>query len=223
MSFRNLIQLILLAFSPILLQGQNMEAGLFAGASNYQGDLVDGYVEMKETNLAYGAFLRYYVHNNLAVRVGFLGGRITGDDRNSSHPLRRLRGAKFQSDLFELGISGEWHIMGQERYDDERGFKKNFSPYLYMGLAIAYTDPVTSGEGLPELEEYPNSFFSIPVGGGFKYSVHEMVCLGFEGGFRPAFSDYLDGVSLIANPKRKDWYMFLGMTLTFKFGGDFLY
>ena len=206
---------------PFLLNAQQMEGGLFAGISNYQGDLVDSYVEIAETNLAYGAFLRYYVHNNFAVRLAAYGGKLTGGDVNSDDPDRYARGAKFATSIFELGINGEWHILGQERYDDTKGFLKNFSPFLYMGVAIAYTDPVIEGEGFPELEEYPNSFISIPVGGGFKYKIHEVVSIGMEGGFRPAFSDYLDGVSALGNPGRKDWYIFGGMNIVFNFGGGY--
>ncbi len=37
-------------------------------------------------------------------------------------------------------------------------------------------------------------------------------------GFRYPFTDYLDGISLAANPDKKDWYIVTGVTASYRFG-----
>jgi hypothetical protein len=39
--------------------------------------------------------------------------------------------------------------------------------------------------------------------------------LGLDVGWRPVFSDGLDGVKINGNPNQSDWYYFVGITTSF--------
>jgi len=117
---------------------QGFEAGLFMGIANYQGDLVDSYVELKETNLAMGASAGYAFSNNFAVRLAFRKGKISGNDAHSKDALRRERNLKFKSDLYELALLGEWYFLGRDRFMYTKGAKW-FNPYLFMGVAMVHS------------------------------------------------------------------------------------
>ncbi len=193
---------------------QGFEGGLFMGIANYQGDLVDSYVELKETNLAMGASAGYVFSNNFVARLAFRKGRISGNDANSKDALRRERALKFKSDLYELALLGEWYILGRDRFMYTKGANW-FNPYLFMGIAMVHSKSYAEGEGLPEKVDNSSLFVSIPIGGGLKFSIYDYISLGLEGGFRPAFSDYLDGVSQLGNPNGNDWYLFAGVNIAF--------
>ena len=57
-----------------------------------------------------------------------------------------------------------------------------------------------------------------PVGFGAKVQFGDHLSVGLDFGVRLTFSDYLDGVSRIANPKSKDYYGFGNLTLSYCFG-----
>lgn len=99
----------------------------------------------------------------------------------------------------------------------------------------------------PDRESYSSSQFVVPFGGGVRLALNERIGAGFEVGFRKTFTDYLDDVSMTyyfdgqtvdqsdpvfalsdptfshekgetrGDPQSKDWYAFIGFTLTYRF------
>lgn len=219
-----------LAFIAILLlstqsYSQNYELGLWGGSTNYQGDLADGIVKLKEGKPSYGLLVRYSPLSYLAFRVGFTAGKIVGDDRTSSRPEIVQRGFSFTSNIRELAVMSEFHLpnYGSSSYGI---FRPKFSPFLLCGVGI------TSLNGEPKAPKdripYPfpefdakSNFFCVAFGGGFKFQFAQNFATSIEWGTRSVFSDYLDGISQNGNPKANDWYMFGGLTLTYIVdGGD---
>ena len=45
--------------------------------------------------------------------------------------------------------------------------------------------------------------------------IFERLVIGLEGGWRPVFSDDLDGIRRNGNPGKGDWYYFAGVTVSF--------
>ncbi|NML23758.1 porin family protein [Pseudoflavitalea sp. G-6-1-2] len=175
---------------------------LFGGFSSYQGDLQDKRFTLDQSNLAIGAGLQYDFTPNLAVRLGFVYGKLEADDKQNSG-LRRLRNLNFQTSLFET------HLLMQYTLFDLS--EKRISPYVFGGAALFHFNPYThdlngnkyylkplstEGQGIiAGRDEYSLTQFAIPFGVGVKFQVSEKVGLGFEVGLRKTFTDYIDDVS----------------------------
>ncbi len=216
MIFRTLF--ITLLCLPLIGNAQSFEFGVLGGFSNYQGDLVESYLEFEETNLAWGLFVRYNFNEKFSARINYNNGQISGDDQNGTEEWRKERNFSFRSSINEFSLIGEWDIFGQQSYTTSGMFESSLTPYLLFGVGLVKFDVAAEGDGLSVEEEYPSVFFSVPIGGGLKYHFQERVTLGAELAFRPAFGDYLDGVSLTGNPDKNDWYLFGGLTISISFG-----
>jgi outer membrane protein OmpA-like peptidoglycan-associated protein len=213
----------ILLFAALLMSATvtaQWEVGLGLNAMNYQGDLVKpALFTVKETQPSFSLFARKPLQNQLALRVGLTMGKISGKDSNYSD--RSFRGFKFDSPVTELAGMLEYQPLGWEKAD---GTTRKMVPYLFGGLGVALTNPKVSWNGntsanvTKDKADLKKSALVIPLGAGFKIPVGRGT-LGIEMGMRPAFSDYLDGVSEAGNPDRKDWYVAGGINYAFSFGG----
>lgn len=204
---------------------QNYEFGIFAGTSNYQGDLADGIYVWKETQPAGGLLIRYSPLNYLSFKMAFTAGKLLGNDKNSKNADIRDRGYSFTSNIREFAAFTELHLprFGSSTYGI---FKARFSPFVFIGVGITTLngEPKAPKDAVP----YPfpefnaqKKFICMPFGGGVKLRFAESFATSVEWGTRTVFSDYLDGISKNGNPNANDWYMFGGITLTYYIdGGD---
>ena len=203
--------LFLLLFAPVFLFGQYFEAGILAGGANYLGELSanSSRFYLKETNLAAGAFIKYNLNHLAALRLHLNYAAISGADANSGNAEIINRNLNFQSNIYELGLVGEFNILGYEPYN----YAAPFSPYLFGGVAFFRFNPQASldrqlfdlqttwnrRQGLPDFPErslYSLTQLAIPFGIGVKYTLSESLNIGLELGARKLFTDYLDDVSL---------------------------
>jgi hypothetical protein len=218
---------ILCFFSFIFNSNAQIEAGVYAGASNYQGDLADGAIIWRETQLSYGALIRYTPNRFLSLRAHFIQGDIQASDYNSSQVNIRRRGFKFKSSLREFAAIGEFNFIGRE-HDVANDFSFMINPYLFGGVGVVATTgtPLAPDDTLP----YPfpeagaqNIFLTVPIGIGVKIQPSPAFSIGLEWGGRTVFSDKLDGVSSSTYgvfSKGNDWYMFGGLTFTYLFNNS---
>lgn len=213
-------------FKPV---ERHWEAGFMFGMSSYSGDLAEKHIDISETGLSYGAFVRYFLNPKWAVKGHLYAGAISGDDANAKDPERRQRSLRFGTNLFEVAVVGEWHILGKNRFSKIGDYKSFVSPYVYAGVGGVFGGPKTEYYGPPDQRDifltgpFPETGLNqtiliIPVGIGLRYDLNERFILGLEISCRPLFTDKLDGVSLNGNPNRKDWYYFGGATIAFILG-----
>ena len=214
----------------ILIQKSNaqFEAGVYAGATNYQGDLADGTIIWRETQLSYGALMRYTPNRFVSVRAHFIQGNLQASDYNSSNVDIRRRGFKLKSVIREFAAIGEFNFLGKES-EVANDFSFMINPYLFGGLGVAITS--SSPTAPADTKPYPfpevgakNTFLTIPIGIGVKIQPSPSFSLGLEWGARTAFTDRLDGVSNVTPgvySKGNDWYMFGGLTFTYFFNSQY--
>lgn len=213
--------------SSCLLAQYKWETGVFLGGLNYQGDLVvENGPLLKETHLAGGVFVRRYLYKELAFRLGFNYGTLSGSDYNyPENGGRRNRGLSFSTKMAEIAGLLEWEPFGARRYQEAAAFRKIFSPYFFIGVAGVYQDlQLYQGSknndkvlflASQDWRESPKGIsLSVPVGVGLKMDVNERTTLGLQLGFGRLFHDFLDGVSLNGNPLEGDLYTFGGLTLS---------
>jgi hypothetical protein len=178
--------------------------GVFAGLSNYQGDLTEGVY--RQGKMAFGVSGNFEITERLTLRPGITFGKVAGSDaKTNSEFLHQIRNLSFESSIREFSLLGEFSIFNL--------YNIRWSPYLFAGLAVYHFDPYTydttgnkvflkplstEGQGLsayPDSKPYSLTQLSIPFGGGLKYSISDNVRIGLEVGLRKLFTDYLDDVS----------------------------
>ncbi len=194
------------------------------------GDLVaPRFFILRETNPAFGIFLRANFSNCWSARVNFTKATVSGRDANFTEiAWRQDRNFSFTSDLTETSLLLEFDPLGRRRY--ERGqFTKRFSPYFFAGIGGLSFNPSTnfnepSNEGLlteiyiDQARNFDRVNLTVPLGVGLRLDLSRRFTLGIESGLRMPFTDYLDGVSRSGNPEKRDWYVFGGATLAMRFG-----
>lgn len=197
------------------------EIGIFAGGSNYIGDI--GPTDYISPNKgAFGLLYKWNKSPRHSWRASFTTAKISAADSKSDMPSRKQRDLKFENDVKELSLGLEFNFFDFNLH--ESGFL--LTPYVYSGLSyFAYDETFFLGKD--QKEDYSTGALAIPMVVGIKTRFAEKFILGFEVGARYTFTDNLDG----SNPKNddlqslkfgninsKDWYVFTGFTLTYTFG-----
>jgi Domain of unknown function (DUF6089) len=184
---------------------QNLGIEVFAGTSNYQGDLLESRYTFKGSKLALGAGLSYAFTNHITARAMFMYGNLSADDKNNKDPFLINRNLNFRSSVFEFGVQGLYHILNTDY--------NRVNPYLMAGISLFHYNPYTydtlgskyylkplstEGQGLsqyPDSKEYSLTQIAIPFGAGIKFSVNESISIAWEIGLRKTFTDHLDDLS----------------------------
>jgi opacity protein-like surface antigen len=207
-----------LLFPAFMMAQSNTEGGAFVGVSNYKGDLANGEgLGLSNTNLALGVFLRHYVDSaqTIAVRGNLIYGVLSSDERDYRSEGRDF---SFETTALEISIVGDWEVL--KFFNSRSNVLDIFSPYVFAGVGTAIVNPrvnygssSSSKSAEDSNADYSSAQFVLPVGLGLKAKLGEAWTIGIEGGMRKVFSDYVDGVSISANPDSDDWYIFAGATV----------
>ncbi len=224
------ITLLLCLLSSLHLNAQRnadnryFEAGFLFGFTNYSGDMVEKRIELSETHVGYGAYGRYHLSPHFSMKAHVYTGSISGDDANSS--VRKQRSLRFSTNIVELGLVGEYNFGRRNRFTDTGIHNFSLTPYIFAGFGATFANAEAEYYGpadqlnenlkvpLPE-EGLTDRFLLVPMGVGLRADISEAFVLGLEGGWRPVFSDDLDGVRYNGNPESGDWYYFAGVTASF--------
>jgi hypothetical protein len=182
------------------VNAQNLHLNLFAGTSNYQGDLQDKNFTFSQSHFAGGLGLSYDLSNKFSVRSAITLGTISANDKYGRNKFRNLN---FTSGLTEVNLGIEYYITPLADHV--------LTPYVFGGVAVYHFNPytrdtsgtkyflkplTTEGEGFIQgKNNYNLTQFAIPFGAGVKLSLTENVNVGIELGLRKLFTDYLDDVS----------------------------
>ena len=161
---------------------------------------------------------------------------------------RQQRKYAFETRVTEYSLQAEWDIFGKKRfrrvdtvtYELDRyrqiahvnQFKPVLAPYLFAGggLIVSKAKTVFDQSYLEESGLLPKAAEdlrlgrktqnkpSLSLGAGANLDLSRKWMLGVEMGARTSFSDYLDGVSVAGNPKKPDWYWFVGINIAYRLG-----
>ena len=192
------------AQTRIFSRAYRWEAGIIVGQSNYHGDLAPEIV-LGENNNAFGIVGRYNVTTAIAIKSCLIFGKISGTDANFK--ANAERNLHFRSNIIEFTSQAEFHFQPFGL----QPLTKDFTPYLFTGLSVFHFNPQaeyndewvnlrplgTEGQNLDGGKRYSNVSLAIPLGMGVKYNLSRNFVVGFEVGFRKAFTDYLDDVSTL--------------------------
>ena len=220
---RSLFLLLISIFIVQNTEAQIYEIGVFAGGSNFIGDVgATDYISPNQA--AIGAIAKWNRSPRHSFRLSVIFSDLEGIDGKSDDPRRKQRGYSFNTSILEISAGMEFTFWDFDLHTT--GIKG--TPYLYSGISVANHDNyffLPTGE---YTSENTNSWaYGIPMVLGYKTNISNHLILAAEIGARYTFSDELDGSvpdseersSLsFGNTNSNDWYVFSGITLTYTFG-----
>ena len=215
--------------------GQSYEVGGGLGTAVYSGDLLRR-IDPGQTGLQGTLFGKRNFDNVWSLRLGVNRAELmAADSIRPIDALTSLRNGHFRGSITEVSALVEFNFLDFVNHKSE--FR--FSPYAFFGLGYTFFSGEGRIHGGIDSENYSLNTVVIPFGGGVKYMLSDQLTLGLELGFRPTTSDYLDKLDgalpalprydspltatsppltesiNFGNPNTKDWYYFLGVTLSY--------
>jgi hypothetical protein len=185
---------------------KNSDYGVFGGISYYMGD-INPEVFFYGSSPALGIIYRYNFHPRHALRTNIYYGRIRANDLDFNNDFQQARAASFESSILEWAVQ----------------FEFNFLPYTTTGKWWDYSPYFAIGAGACLLSRDRMIITPvIPVSVGFKVNIYKNLGLELEYGARKTFYDNFDGLINNIDPEHhtwthnNDWYMFTGVTFTWK-------
>ncbi len=196
------------------VSAQYTEYGGGLGVLTYTGDL-NPRLRLKGATLGVHGFYRMNINNVVSLRLGLTGGKIKGDDQKAVDILGVNRDYSFDITLIEGSSVFEYYFLDYKHPHTN----VYWSPYFFAGFGIFKTFGFDESRG-----DYGKMQPVIPFGVGIKQLVGKRFAVAAEFGLRKTFFDYLDSVSdgdvtlknyQYGNPESKDWYYFLGFSVTY--------
>ncbi|WP_299097772.1 DUF6089 family protein [uncultured Winogradskyella sp.] len=218
--------LFLIFTSVFFMQNTNAqiyEIGVFAGGSNFIGDVgATNYISPNQ--LAVGGIFKWNRSPRHSYRLSVIFSDLEGVDGKSDDPRRIQRGYKFNTSILEISAGMEFTFWDFDLHTS--GVKG--TPYLYTGISVANHDNYYFTQNGQYTSEDTSSWaYGIPMVLGYKTNISNHLVLAGEIGARYTFSDELDGSVpdnefreqfSFGNTNSNDWYVFSGITLTYTFG-----
>ncbi len=217
-------------------KAQKYEIGGGLGGAVYSGDIIRK-IDPGQLGLQGTLFGKRNFDNVWTLRAALSTAILHADDEIKPLDLvYQSRDARFRGGLIEASAVMEFNFLDYLRNDSE--FR--FSPYAFFGLGYTFFTMKGrySAERFTPADYYQLFSPVIPFGGGVKYRLNDKWTLAAELGIRATFTDYLDKIDSKAgvfpisetdvitgenlthiinfgNPYTKDWYYFLGVTISY--------
>ena len=236
----SLLLLFLMSAWSWEVKAQKYEIGGGLGTTAYTGDILRN-IDLDHLGLQGTLFGKRNFDNVWTLRMGVTLGTLRATD--SVRPLDlalERRDARFRGGFVEGSAIMEFNFLDFLRNDSEFFW----SPYAFFGLGYTHLFAKGNTYAYNVSERYNVGTVVIPFGGGIKYRLDDRWTLALEAGIRATFTDYLDKVDSstppvprfpdgsnpdqpyginYGNPYDKDWYYFLGVTLSYTFASTKCY
>ncbi len=222
------------------VKAQKYELGGGIGVAAYSGDIIRK-IDPGQLGPQVTLFGKRNFDNVWTLRVGLSTAIIqAADSIKPIDELARIRDARFRGGVIEGSAVMEFNFLDFLRNDSE--FR--FSPYAFFGLGYSLFLSKGNIHAFNVSERYNVTTLVIPFGGGIKYRLDDRWTLAAELGFRPTLTDYFDKIDStepaiprnidpvnpnqpyginFGNPHDKDWYYFLGVTISYTFASTKCY
>jgi len=220
---RYLFLFLFSVFAGQITHAQIYEFGIFAGGSNFIGDVgATNYISPNQ--VALGGVFKWNRSPRHAFRASIIFSELEGKDSKSDDPRRIQRNYEFSNNILEFSAGLEFTFFDWNLHD----VSSKGTPYLYTGITTARHDNFYfDNNGVITSENTTSWAYGIPMVIGYKVLLNQHLILGAEIGARYTFSDEIDGSVpdsefreqfSFGNTNNNDWYMFTGITLTYTFG-----
>jgi hypothetical protein len=158
--------------------------------------------------VAVGAYFRKQFGDYIGVRLSAHYAQVGYADKYSNNEYQRRRNLSFNSDIWELALTGDFNFFRFEPGNPEYQFTPyvtlgvglfNYDPYAYLSGQKYFLRPLgTEGQGsaaYPNRQPYSPMAFCFPIGMGVKYNLRNNINVSLEASYRFTTTDYLDDVS----------------------------
>lgn len=214
--------LLLVTFSYGISYSQIHEIGLFAGGSNFIGD-VGATTYIAPNKAALGIIYKWNKSPRHAYRFSYTQSMLESNDSKSKEGSRIQRGYSFTNTIKELSAGLEFNFFDFNLHET----KTKVTPYVFSGINYFFHDELYVDNIGDTYKENTGNSIAIPMIVGIKSNVSRRFIIGLEVGARYTFTDNIDGSNpdtttlqqnRFGNINNKDWYVFSGLTLTYTFG-----
>lgn len=189
----------------------NGEFGVTLGIAHYFGDL-NTRANINRPKLALGAFYRKQFNNYFGIRGSLHYAQVGYSDVYSKNAYQKSRNLSFNSEIWELAVSGDFNFFKFLPADPRYRFTPfvslglgvfSYNPYAYLNDKKYYLRPLgTEGQNVSYVDAngnkrkpYGSMAVCIPIGFGLKYNLSEKVNFTIQVAQRLTTTDYLDDVS----------------------------
>ena len=139
------------------VSAQIHEVGVFAGGSNYIGDI--GPTTYIDPNaLAYGLLYKWNKSPRHSWRFSYTQAKIKSNDADASSPGRTQRGYNFENNIKEVSLGLEFNFFDFNLHE----FTPKITPYIYSGISYFAYDELFYINGEPKVD-YTNGALAIPM------------------------------------------------------------
>ncbi|HPE17887.1 MAG TPA: DUF6089 family protein [Tenuifilaceae bacterium] len=181
---------------------ERKDIGLLAGTSYYLGDYNPG-TQFYQPSPLFSILGKYNFNDFYTLRLSASYGWLKGSPKSDA-VYNPISTEPFSKQLLALELDGEINFMS---FDSRQHEKQNFSPYLLLGIGVAY--------------EGSSLFPHIPIGFGVKYSPRGRFTFGAEWRLHKTFNDNIDGHVNITDIRKSfihnnDWFGIAGLFVTYR-------
>ncbi|WP_040417228.1 type IX secretion system protein PorG [Cyclobacterium qasimii] len=222
-----------------MAKAQQHEIGLGLGAGAYTGDILR-MIDPNQLGIQGTLFGRRNFDNAWSLRAGFTVSRLNGADSISPiDQVAMVRNAFFKGTMAEVSATMEFHFLDYMSHKST----SRFSPFGFFGLGYGmFIGEGQTYEADPQPGNYTLGTVIVPFGAGIKYKLKDRILLSLEGGAKATFTDNLDKIGNetlylpryrtdpgtgnqvldptsinFGNQSDRDWYYFLGFTISYSF------
>ncbi len=212
--FRKYLLLLGIVFASTLTKAQlydsyvqQGEIGIGIGLAHYFGDL-NTTGALNRPKFSAGAFFIKEFNNYVGIKFSANYADLGYSDIYSKNPTQKRRNLSFNTNIWELALSGHFnffrYIPGVEGYSFTPYFSLgvgvfSYDPYAYLNGQKYYLRPLgTEGQGsplYPNRKPYGSMALCVPLTVGIKYSLTQNTNFFAEVGYRFTNTDYIDDVS----------------------------
>lgn len=198
-----------------IVSAQVFEIGLFAGGSNYVGDI--GPTNYINPNFpAVGGIAKF----NFTPRINFRGTliytQLNAKDSKSDSDFRVQRGLNVVNNILEASGGIEFNFFKYSM--NQVGFDQ--TPYIIAKASVVNYRTFFRRDG--NIFSKRKFAFAPTAGLGYKMRIAENLAMSIESSFRYTFTDDIDETAInnigAGNVDSDDWYIFTGFTITYGFG-----
>jgi len=225
------IILVIFFFSTVHIFSQDNEIGIFAGGSNYIGDVgpttyISPFSYNASTNYVLGVIFRKNFNERISARAKFNYSKIgSSDNWPQTADYRKARGKYFKNRIVEVGLGIDFSFTEFDVYDSSL----QMTPYVSSGISYFSYNALRYQLTEFNATQYADAFsISIPITLGYKVKPLKNFIIAFEITANHSFSDNLDGSKpgekqlasseVFGSTLSKDWYVFSGISITYLFG-----
>lgn len=218
---------MLCVFLQISAQSSSLDLVLGVGASVYQGDLSPHFFgSTNKADFGFQAGVNYSFHPSVSFRFNYAFASLA-DDEQSYASYHQYRNFAFKTSVNELSAQ----VVFTPNQGGNLAERTRLTPYFFAGVGIGFLsiqrdwskfnryagwqEWVIPGLMADSMTALPTSTLTLPVGLGLRYQFGENVSLYAEVNKRLVKTEYLDGFSQAANPRKKDAFSTLIIGLVF--------